>query len=85
MTSNAIGVPKAPILPNLANLWKVSMLLHPGELRLTYRKPPVIGPHSIPHVNAKDPYAIYAPSDSCGAVSAITVRPNTPTTAPDSP
>lgn len=85
-TRSAIGAPKAPRVPNLANLVCQTLTLSTGPgCQNTYRKPPAIGPQSIPHVNAVDPQAIYDPKFSGRAVSAIILKPSTPTTAPDRP
>lgn len=85
-TRSAIGAPKAPSMPNLAKLCCQTLILSIGPgCRNTYRRPPAMGPQSMPHVNAVDPQAMYDPKFSWRAVSAIMLKPNTPTTAPDRP
>lgn len=85
-TSSAIGTPKAPIVPNWENLFSQIFRSSMGwRYENTYRKPPVMGPQSIPHVNDADPQAICEPKCSGLDVSAIMLSPKTPTTAPDRP
>lgn len=44
-----------------------------------------MGPQSIPHVKDADPHAIREPNLSGLDVSAIMLKPKTPTTAPERP
>lgn len=82
-----IGTPKAPKVPNFAKLscQKIDITETRKDLLGTYRKPPAMGPQSIPHVNAVDPQAMYDPKFSWLAISAIMLKPKTPTTAPERP
>lgn len=86
IASSAIGTPKAPTVPNWENLFSQTFRSSMGwRLEDTYKKPLVMGPQSIPHVNDADPQAICKPNCSGLDVSAIMLSPKTPTTAPDRP